>query len=107
MDTQIKGYADAVYKQPLMESAVTTRAETTNLLKRRATKKSAKRPLKDIDTQAIINSKLSASSMTAATKTQVRLLKKSCDWNFRRRLQSCFRARHTGKVVREGMPQGF
>ena len=55
MDTQIKGYADAVYKQSLMESAVTTRAETTNLLKRRATKKSAKRPLKDIDTQAIIN----------------------------------------------------
>src|SRR6266699_865781 len=55
METQIKGYADSVYKQSLMESAVTARAETTNLLKRRATKKSAKTPLKGIDPQAIIN----------------------------------------------------
>jgi len=55
METQIKGYADSVYKQSLMESAVTTRAETTNLLKKTATKKSAKTPLKGIDPQAIIN----------------------------------------------------
>src|SRR6266581_2485224 len=55
METQIKGYADSVYKQSLMESAVTTRAETTNLLKRRAAKKSAKTPLRGIDPQAIIN----------------------------------------------------
>src|SRR5713226_2660331 len=55
METQIKGYADSVYKQSLMESAVTTRAETTNLLKRRAAKKSAKTPPKGIDPQAIIN----------------------------------------------------
>src|SRR5947207_14815992 len=46
MDTQIKGFADSMYEQFFVESAVSTRADTTNLLKERTTKRTAKTPVK-------------------------------------------------------------
>src|SRR5437660_8259312 len=47
MDTQIKGFADSMYEQSFVESAVSTRADTTNLLKERTTKRTAKTPVQE------------------------------------------------------------
>ena len=54
MDTQIKGFADSVYEQSFVESAVSTRADTTNLLKQRTTRRTAKTPVRDSQINSII-----------------------------------------------------
>jgi len=54
MDTQIKGYADSMYEQSFVESAVSTRADTTNLLKQRITRRTAKMPVRDSQINSII-----------------------------------------------------
>ena len=54
MDTQIKGFADSMYEQSFVESAVSTRADTTNLLKQRATRGTAKTPVRDSQINSII-----------------------------------------------------
>jgi hypothetical protein len=54
MDTQIKGFADSMYEQSFVESAVSTRADTTNLLKQRAAKRTAKTPAGDSQINSII-----------------------------------------------------
>jgi hypothetical protein len=54
MDIQIKGFADSMYEQSFVESAVSTRADTTNLLKQRTTKRTAKTPVRDGQIHSII-----------------------------------------------------
>jgi len=54
MDTQIKGFADSMYEQSFVESAVSTRADTTNLLKERTTKRTAKTPVKESQINGIV-----------------------------------------------------
>jgi hypothetical protein len=54
MDTQVKGYADSMYEQSFVESAVSTRAHTTNLLKQRTTRRTAKTPVTDSHVDSII-----------------------------------------------------
>src|SRR5207302_7072299 len=54
MDTQIKGFADSMYEQSFVESAVSTRADTTNLLKQRAARGTAKTPVRDSQINSII-----------------------------------------------------
>ena len=54
MDTQIKGTADSMYEQSFVESAVSTRAETTNLVKQKAARRTAKAQLKDSEIHSII-----------------------------------------------------
>ena len=54
MDTQIKGFADSMYERSFVESAVSTRADTTNLMKQRSTKRTAKNPLGDSEINTII-----------------------------------------------------
>src|SRR5205807_10294036 len=54
MDTQIKGFADSMYEQSFVESAVSTRADTTNLLKQRTTKRTAKTPVKESQINGIV-----------------------------------------------------
>src|SRR5258708_30589630 len=54
MDALIKDYADSMYEQSFVESAVSTRADTTNFLKQRTTKRCAKAPFGGNETNAII-----------------------------------------------------
>src|SRR5438309_9939610 len=54
MDTQIKGFADSMYEQSFVESAVSTRADTTNLLKQRTTERTAKTPVRESQINGII-----------------------------------------------------
>jgi len=54
MDTLIKDYADSMYEQSFVESAVSTRADTTNFLRQRTTKRSVKAPFGGNETNAII-----------------------------------------------------
>lgn len=53
MDTQIKGFADSMYEQSFVESAVSTRADTTNLLKQRA-KRTANTSIRESQINSII-----------------------------------------------------
>src|SRR5205809_3900620 len=54
MDTQIKGFADSMYEQSFVESAVSTRADTTNLLKERTAKRTAKTPIRESELNGIV-----------------------------------------------------
>src|SRR5260370_28653541 len=54
METLIKDYADSMYEQSFVESAVSTRADTTNFLRQRTTKRSVKAPFGGNETNAII-----------------------------------------------------
>jgi hypothetical protein len=58
MDTQVKGFADSMYEQSFVESAVSTRADTTNLLKQRTTKQTAKTPVRESQINGIIKFQL-------------------------------------------------
>ncbi len=54
MDTQIKGFADSMYEQSFVESAVSTRADTTSLLKQRTAKRTAKTPIRESEINGIV-----------------------------------------------------
>src|SRR5260370_35590183 len=54
METLIKDYADSMYEQSFVESAVSTRADTTNFLRQRTTKRRVKAPFGGNETNAII-----------------------------------------------------
>src|SRR5258708_9421545 len=54
MDILIKDYVDSMYEQSFVESAVSTRADTTNFLRQRTTKRSVKAPFGGNETNAII-----------------------------------------------------
>jgi hypothetical protein len=54
MDTQIKGFADSMFEQSFVESAVSTRADTTNLLKQRITGRTAKAAFGNRELNSII-----------------------------------------------------
>src|SRR5436190_22946922 len=54
MDTQIKSFADLMYEQSFVESAVSTRADTTNLLKEGTTKGTGKQLVKESQINFIV-----------------------------------------------------
>lgn len=56
MDTQIKDTADSMYERSFVESAVSSRADTTNLMKQKAAKRNAKTRLGGREIQSIIKS---------------------------------------------------